>query len=283
MHVLRARRHVVPESGRLRPGRDPGARARVGRSRCSPPRPWCAGWSTAKAAGSAATGIKTIVYGGGPMYEADIEEAVRPGSGRVSCRSTGRASARWGSPRSRAPTVADRSHPRWRERLARSARADRCEVAVGDERGGAAGRRGRRDHGARATVMPGYWQTTPRPRPRPPRRLADDRRCRRLDADGYLTLQDRSKDVIISGGTNIYPREVEEVLADPPGVHEVSVVGGRSAEWGEDVVAFVVPAPGAALMRRRSTRIASTEIARFKRPKAYFVRANCRRTTTARC
>jgi acyl-CoA synthetase (AMP-forming)/AMP-acid ligase II len=80
----------------------------------------------------------------------------------------------------------------------------------------------------------------------------------RLDADGYLTLADRSKDVIISGGTNIYPREVEEVLLTHADVHEVSVVGRPSAEWGEDVVAFVVTVEGARWTARRSTPIAST-------------------------
>ena len=61
-----------------------------------------------------------------------------------------------------------------------------------------------------------------------------------LDADGFLTLKDRSKDVIISGGSNIYPREVEEVLLKHPAVREVSVVGRADPDWGEVVVAFVV-------------------------------------------
>ncbi len=67
-----------------------------------------------------------------------------------------------------------------------------------------------------------------------------------LSADGFLTLTDRSKDVIISGGTNIYPREVEEVIARHPDVFEVAVVGAPHPEWGEEVVAFVVLRAGAA-------------------------------------
>ena len=63
-----------------------------------------------------------------------------------------------------------------------------------------------------------------------------------LDNDGFLTLKDRSKDLIISGGSNIYPREVEEVLLTAPGVAEVAVVGASDPEWGEVVVAFVVVA-----------------------------------------
>ena len=112
-----------------------------------------------------------------------------------------------------------------------------------------------------------------------------DRRRRRLDADGFLTLKDRSKDLIISGGSNIYPREVEEVLLTAPGVAEVAVVGAPDAEWGEVVVAFVVAQAGAdARRRRRWTRIAWQRIARFKRPKRYrWSSTRCRRTTTARC
>jgi long-chain acyl-CoA synthetase len=89
-----------------------------------------------------------------------------------------------------------------------------------------------------------------------------------LDADGFLTLRDRSKDLIISGGSNIYPREVEEVLLLHPGVAEASVVGKPDPEWGESVVAFVVaraePPPVEAL-----DRLCLEHIARFKRPKEY--------------
>ncbi len=63
-----------------------------------------------------------------------------------------------------------------------------------------------------------------------------------FDERGYLTLRDRSKDVVISGGSNIYPREVEEVLLEHPGVSEAAVVGAPDAEWGEVVVAFIVGA-----------------------------------------
>ena len=70
-----------------------------------------------------------------------------------------------------------------------------------------------------------------------------------FDARGFLTLRDRSKDVVISGGSNIYPREVEEVLIEHPGVSEACVVGAPDEEWGEVVVAFIV---GSA--RRRAGR-----------------------------
>ncbi|HET8683846.1 MAG TPA: AMP-binding protein, partial [Micromonosporaceae bacterium] len=63
-----------------------------------------------------------------------------------------------------------------------------------------------------------------------------------LDEDGYLTISGRAKELIITGGYNVYPREVEEVLRSHPGVADAAVVGAPSVEWGEAVVAFVVPA-----------------------------------------
>jgi long-chain acyl-CoA synthetase len=92
-----------------------------------------------------------------------------------------------------------------------------------------------------------------------------------LDADGFLTLKDRSKDMIISGGSNIYPREIEEVLLHAPGVAEVAVVGAPDPEWGEVVVAFVVPKSGHALDTASLDALCLQEIARFKRPKRYEI------------
>ncbi len=88
-----------------------------------------------------------------------------------------------------------------------------------------------------------------------------------FDDDGFLTLKDRSKDMIISGGTNIYPREVEEVLLRHSGVVETNVVGREEAEWGEEVIAFVVAEPG--VTAQALDRFCLDNIARFKRPKAY--------------
>ncbi|OBJ18984.1 AMP-dependent synthetase [Mycobacterium colombiense] len=86
-----------------------------------------------------------------------------------------------------------------------------------------------------------------------------------FDARGFLTLRDRSKDVVISGGSNIYPREVEEVLLEHPGVAEACVVGTPDAEWGEIVVAFIVGAVEPAALDAHLLE----RIARFKRPKRY--------------
>jgi long-chain acyl-CoA synthetase len=90
-----------------------------------------------------------------------------------------------------------------------------------------------------------------------------------FDEDGFLTLKDRSKDLIISGGSNIYPREVEEALVRHEEVVEVSVVGRPHPEWGEEVVAFVVPRPGASVTQSDLDAFCLDHMARFKRPRAY--------------
>ena len=88
-----------------------------------------------------------------------------------------------------------------------------------------------------------------------------------LDAEGFLTIRDRSKDMIISGGSNIYPREIEEVLLRHPAVAECSVVGRGHPEWGEEVVAFVVVR--GAVEKAELDALCLDNIARFKRPRDY--------------
>jgi long-chain acyl-CoA synthetase len=90
-----------------------------------------------------------------------------------------------------------------------------------------------------------------------------------LDADGFLTLKDRSKDLLISGGSNIYPREVEEVLLAAAGVAEAAVVGAPDPTWGEIVVAFIVARSGVTLDAAALDAHCLANIARFKRPKRY--------------
>ena len=92
-----------------------------------------------------------------------------------------------------------------------------------------------------------------------------------LEPDGRLTLKDRSKDMIISGGSNIYPREIEEVLLTSPDVHEVAVVGAPHDDWGEEVVAFVVARPGAAPTPEGLDRLCLENLARFKRPRRWEI------------
>ena len=91
-----------------------------------------------------------------------------------------------------------------------------------------------------------------------------------LDEAGFLTIRDRSKDLIISGGSNIYPREIEEVLLRHPAVAECSVVGRPHPEWGEEVVAFVVLKHDRSQMDKQELdSLCLSSIARFKRPRDY--------------
>ena len=83
-------------------------------------------------------------------------------------------------------------------------------------------------------------------------------------------MHDRSKDMIISGGANIYPREVEEILLLHDTVSETSVVGFDSDEWGEEVVAFVVAEKGHQISSQVLDQHCLDNIARFKRPKRYI-------------
>jgi acyl-CoA synthetase (AMP-forming)/AMP-acid ligase II len=87
----------------------------------------------------------------------------------------------------------------------------------------------------------------------------------RFDADGFLVLLDRKKDMIISGGFNIYPSDLEAVLAAHPAVAEAAVVGVASERWGETPVAFVVPKPGAAADAERLLAWANERLGKTQR------------------
>ena len=86
-------------------------------------------------------------------------------------------------------------------------------------------------------------------------------------ADGSLAIRGRIKELIISGGFNVYPREVELVLEAHPGVAEVAVVGLPSESWGEEVTAFVVPA-GSPPPAEDLIAYAAERLAKFKCPRA---------------
>jgi long-chain acyl-CoA synthetase len=221
--------------------------------------------------GADLTGLKTIIYGGAPMYLTDLEEALGVfgprlaqiyGQGETPMTITALSKA----------DHADRLHPRWSERLQSVgvARTD-VDVRVVDENGVAlpSGEVGqivvRGD-----VVMSGYWE-----RPEATAETIRDGWLRTgdvgsFDADGYLTLRDRSKDLIISGGMNIYPREVEETLLRHDAVAAASIVGRPDPDWGEAVVAFVVAADSMDPPRvAELDQLCLDHIARYKRPKEY--------------
>ncbi|MDH6292057.1 class I adenylate-forming enzyme family protein [Rhodococcus opacus] len=87
-----------------------------------------------------------------------------------------------------------------------------------------------------------------------------------LDSEGVLYISDRVKDMIISGGENIYPREIEEVLFTMEGIADVAVIGVPSKRWGESPIAFVVPRPGADLTEHDVLEHCRADLARFKCP-----------------
>jgi malonyl-CoA/methylmalonyl-CoA synthetase len=116
-------------------------------------------------------------------------------------------------------------------------------------------------------VFPGYWERPDATRAA----FVDDGwfatgDVGAFDADGYLSIVGRTKELIISGGYNVYPREVEDVLLAHPGVRDVAVVGTPSDEWGEVVTAVVVP--DGALDTDDLLAYAARELAPYKQPRA---------------
>ncbi len=87
------------------------------------------------------------------------------------------------------------------------------------------------------------------------------------DADGYLYVTDRKKDLIIRGGFNVYPRDVEEILCQHPEVAEAAVVGRPDEVMGEEVTAFVVKAPGSEVTKEELLAFCRQRLAKYKTPK----------------
>jgi acyl-CoA synthetase (AMP-forming)/AMP-acid ligase II len=219
--------------------------------------------------------LRLITYGGAPMYVSDLKRALDL-LGNKLAQLYGQGESPMTITHLSREMHAKRGHPRWEQRLASAGRPDSCvavKVVGEDGRSLPVGEVGeiivKGD-----TVMAGYWNN--------PEATAKSLRDGWLwtgdvgafDEEGLLTLKDRSKDMIISGGSNIYPREIEDVLNLHPAVAECSVVGRPHPEWGEEVVAFVVPRQGKALEPAELDQLCLDNIARFKRPKDYkFIEA----------
>ncbi len=259
-YVLRGARQVVPESGTFDPvefldlcEHHPGASAflaptmvqRLVDTRRGRPR-----------------NLRAIIYGGGPMYVESLKKAMAAfgtlfaqiyGQGESPMTITGLRRA---------------DHELADDAILASVGYARSgmEVAVLRDDGNPADAGEVGEIVCRGdVVMSGYWNN--------PGATADTFKngwmytgdMGSFDARGYLTLRDRSKDVVISGGSNIYPREVEEALLEHPGVSEACVVGAPDAQWGEVVVAFVVGSADEGELDEHLLQ----RIARFKRPKLY--------------
>jgi long-chain acyl-CoA synthetase len=210
--------------------------------------------------------IRTIVWGGAPMYVEDALRALDRFGPRLAQIYGQGESPMTITVLSRAD-IADRRHPRWRERLGSAGRPFSCvEVAIANEQGLAFPQDVPGEILVRGeTVMAGYWQNEAASAVALADGYLHTGDVGVFDAEGYLHLKDRSKDLIISGGSNVYPREVEEVLLRHPGVREVAVIGRPDREWGEVVVAYVVGEAD----RAELDTLCLNAIARFKRPKDY--------------
>ena len=224
----------------------------------------------AAARGFDGEGIRTIVYGGGPMYAADLDAGLAAFGPRF-VQIYGQGESPMTITALSRELVADESHPRWAERRHSVGVAQACvEVRVvgPDLKTLASGETG--EIVVRGpTVMHGYWENPEATATTVVDGWLMTGDMGRMDEDGFLTLTDRSKDVIISGGTNIYPREVEEALLRHPDVFEVAVIGAPEPEWGEEVVAFVVLHEGARSGEAELEAWCRSQMASFKKPKVY--------------
>lgn len=269
MHVIRGARHVIPPSGGFDAPEILALVPELGSvSMFAAPTMVRRLVDAAKQSGGTGEGLRTIVYGGGPMYLADIEEAVEVLGSRF-IQIYGQGEAPMTITALARDLVVDREHPRWRERLASVGTAQSCvEVRIVNEEGktlpfGESGEvlvKG-------PVVMLGYWNNLEATRDTVRDGWLWTGDIGAMDAEGFLTLKDRSKDVIISGGSNIYPREIEEVLLRHPQVDEAAAIGRLDSEWGEITVVYVV---GSAPVTELDAWCLQ-HLARFKRPKEFIM------------
>lgn len=210
--------------------------------------------------------IRTFVWGGAPMYVEDVRRALDRFGPKLA-QIYGQGESPMTITKLSKAEVADSSHPRWLERIGSAGTPYSClevRIADADDNPLPPGEIGeilcRGD-----IVMSGYWKNEEATAKTLANGWLHTGDVGAFDTEGYLTLKDRSKDMIISGGSNIYPREVEEILLRHEKVREVSVIGRPDAEWGEIVVAYVVGEAG----EKELDTLCLSNIARFKRPKEY--------------
>ena len=219
---------------------------------------------------AARANLRTIIYGGGPMYTQDLYQALDVFGPRL-IQIYGQGEAPMTITYLSKSMHEDKTHPRFTERMSSVGipRTD-VEVAVVKESGQLVADNQPGEIIVRGdVVMKGYWEN-----PKSTAAALKDGWLYTgdvgvIDVDGFLTLKDRTKDMIISGGSNIYPREVEEVLLQHDAVLEASVVGRFHPDWGEEVVAFVVLKPGGKASKQDLDNFCLENISRFKRPKNY--------------
>jgi acyl-CoA synthetase (AMP-forming)/AMP-acid ligase II len=218
--------------------------------------------------------LHTVFYGGGPMYVEQLQAAVRT-FGPIFCQLFGQGEAPMVCttlPKHEHVTGDDPVKLRRLASAGRETTGMRVRVVDDDDRDVPPSTSGeivvRGD-----LVMKGYW--------RQPEANAEALRggwlhtgdVGHLDEDGYLYITDRKKDMIISGGANIYPREVEEIICTHPAIHEVAVIGVPDEKWGESVKAVVVLRPGARVTGPEIIEHCQRHLASYKKPSSVDVLA----------
>ena len=272
MHVLKGAQHVFPRSG----GFDPleifelanfFQRAHLFAAPTMVKRMTKAAQHTP----SKVSGLRSVIYGGGPMYLSDIVNATAC-FGPIFIQIYGQGECPMAITALSRADISDRETPGWQARLSSVGRAQSVvELQLFDREGEVASLGQVGEIAVKgAPVMSGYWKDPHATQAAFKNGWLLTGDMGKLDKAGYLTLIDRSKDVIISGGSNIYPREVEEVLLHHPSICEVSVIGRRHSDWGEEVIAFVVPWPSHSVSKSALDQFCLDRIARFKRPKEYI-------------
>jgi acyl-CoA synthetase (AMP-forming)/AMP-acid ligase II len=208
--------------------------------------------------------LRSIVYGGGPMYAEDLRRA-QATFGMILTQIYGLGETPMTVtflPASVPIRVTNEivsvgiAHPNIDLRLLDASGSDVPSGVVGEVcvRGG--------------TVMNGYWEDQEASQEALRDGWLHTGDLGRMDDSGFLYLLDRTKDLIVSGGANIYPREVEEVLICHPGVASVAVIGVPDRHWGESVHAVVVPSPGATLTADELIAFCQARIASYKKPRS---------------
>jgi acyl-CoA synthetase (AMP-forming)/AMP-acid ligase II len=213
--------------------------------------------------------LEHVVYGGAPMYRDDLLASLAT-FGPVFSQIYGQAEAPVTISRlTRAEHVqALAERPEWLTSAGRPYSS--VEVAV--DAGDGPVPRGEGEILARGdVVMRGYWRNEEATAEALRGGWLHSGDLGSIDEEGMLYLLDRSKDMIISGGANIYPREIEEVLLEHPAVRQVAVVGAPDEEWGERVVAVVSLHPGAVqpAVEADLDALCREKLAGYKRPRRY--------------
>jgi long-chain acyl-CoA synthetase len=214
--------------------------------------------------------LRTIVYGGAPMYVEDMKRALATFGPRFA-QVYGQGETPMVISVLPKALHADDGHPDFDARLASVGLPQsvvQVRIAGPDGKAAMPGEIGE-VLVCGDTIMSGYWKNPEATASTLKNGWLHTGDVGIMDSNGFITLKDRSKDVIISGGSNIYPREVEEVLLRHPSVAEVSVIGQKDEEWGEAVVAFVACLPGSVVTSAELDQLCLDNIARYKRPKTY--------------